>query len=206
MDDLRTRATLLLDLRDVDNAVAWNEFVEVYTPLIYRFCRSRGVSTDHIADVTQDTLQSVVKAIQTFEYRPEKGKFRSWLFRVTYSRLARHMAKENRQPHTPGASVVQNLAEAQGADQLEEKWNLEYRQQMFRWATSKVRPSVADKAWEAFWLTAVDGKSGQEVGALLGMSTGAVYVAKSRIVAQLRQCVASVAGEADLPKFADSLN
>mgnify|MGYP000906281100 CR=1 FL=1 len=44
----------------------------------------------------------------------------------------------------------------------------------------------ADPTWQAFWGTAVDGKPAAEVGAGLGMSPGAVYVAKSRVLARLR--------------------
>ncbi len=39
--------------------------------------------------------------------------------------------------------------------------------------------------WEAFWRTAVDGQVSEEVAGKLKMSVGAVYVAKSRVLARL---------------------
>ena len=33
-----TRPSLLLRIRDADNQQAWEQFVEIYTPLIYDFC------------------------------------------------------------------------------------------------------------------------------------------------------------------------
>jgi len=38
-----TRPSLLLRVRDVDDNAAWTQFVEIYTPLIYGYCRSRGL-------------------------------------------------------------------------------------------------------------------------------------------------------------------
>jgi DNA-directed RNA polymerase specialized sigma24 family protein len=41
--------------------------------------------------------------------------------------------------------------------------------------------------WKAFWMTAVEGKSAKEASESLGMSSGAIYVAKSRVLARLRE-------------------
>jgi len=38
-----TRPRLLLRIRDPDNQSAWATFVEIYTQLIYAFCRTRGL-------------------------------------------------------------------------------------------------------------------------------------------------------------------
>jgi len=44
----------LLCLRDLQNAEAWEQFVEIYTPLVYNYCRCRGLQDADAADVTQD--------------------------------------------------------------------------------------------------------------------------------------------------------
>jgi RNA polymerase sigma-70 factor (ECF subfamily) len=49
-----------------------------------------------------------------------------------------------------------------------------------------VKGEFQPATWQAFWGTAVDGRPAAEVGAELGMSPGAVYVAKSRVIARLR--------------------
>jgi RNA polymerase sigma-70 factor (ECF subfamily) len=41
--------------------------------------------------------------------------------------------------------------------------------------------------WQAFWGLTVEGKSGAEVAAELGLSVDAVYAAKSRVLRRLRQ-------------------
>jgi RNA polymerase sigma-70 factor (ECF subfamily) len=54
-------------------------------------------------------------------------------------------------------------------------------------AAEQVRDTFAPTTWQAFWQTAVEGKSAAEVGAELGMSVGAVYVARSRVLARLAE-------------------
>ena len=106
MDSPQTRQTLLLKIRDSDDDVAWGEFVDLYTPLIYRFCVSRGVAQQDLADVTQDTMRAVAGAIGRFEYDAARGRFRSWLFRVAYSKLVTHFRKKQRQPQGTGSTTI----------------------------------------------------------------------------------------------------
>ena len=178
MDEIRTRETLLLKIRNHADNDAWAEFVALYTPLIYRFCASRGVSETDIPDIAQETLQRVMSGIKSFDYEPEKGKFRSWLFRVTYSRLSRHFEKANKQPKGTGRTTIHRMLEEIPSEEVEADWDLEYRRQMFDWAAAKVEPEVEEKTWQAFWDTAVEDRPGAAVAESLGMSVGAVYVAK----------------------------
>ena len=61
----------------------------------------------------------------------------------------------------------------------------------------KVKPEFQPATWQAFWGTAVDGRAAAEVGAGLKMSPGAVYVAKSRVLARLREEVKRMMEEED---------
>ena len=75
------------------------------------------------------------------------------------------------------------------------EWDRECDRRVFAWAAEQVRVCVEDSTWQAFWLMAVEGKSGREVADSLGMTIGAVYVAKSRVVARLKKKVDEVQGE-----------
>jgi RNA polymerase sigma-70 factor (ECF subfamily) len=50
-----------------------------------------------------------------------------------------------------------------------------------------IRPEFAERTWQAFWRTAIEGGSAPEVAAELSMSAGAVRVAKSRVLQRLRE-------------------
>ena len=46
--------------------------------------------------------------------------------------------------------------------------------------------------WRAFRRTAIDGLPARRVAAELGLSVGAVYLAKARVLKRLQQCVARI--------------
>jgi RNA polymerase sigma-70 factor (ECF subfamily) len=77
-------------------------------------------------------------------------------------------------------------------DTAAETWDLECRRRLFAWACQRVRPTVSQTTWAAFWRTAVDEASGEAVAQETGLSVAAVYLAKSRVLARLRQTIADV--------------
>src|SRR5262245_9199805 len=82
-----TRASLLVRLRDGSDAAAWREFVHLYAPVIYGFARKRGLQDADAADLMQDVLHSVARAVKRLEYDPRRGTFRGWLFTVTRNKV-----------------------------------------------------------------------------------------------------------------------
>ena len=51
----------------------------------------------------------------------------------------------------------------------------------------RVQAEVKPATWQAFWQTAVEGRSAREAGEAVGLSAGAVYVARSRVLARLKE-------------------
>ncbi len=78
-----TRQSLLLKLSGSQDAEAWEQFIEIYGPSIIRWSRSLGLQDSDAADVTQMVLVKLLQVLQTWQYRPEQGRFRDWLKRVT---------------------------------------------------------------------------------------------------------------------------
>jgi RNA polymerase sigma factor (sigma-70 family) len=186
-----TRASLLIRLRDRTDQSAWNEFVAVYGPVIYQFARNRGLQDADAADMMQDVLRSVTGAIGRLDYDPQQGRFRGWLFTITRNRVMTLLASRKGKARGTGNSDVNSLLAAQ-PDQhagLDQDWELEYRRSQTALAMEQVRSEFSDKVWSAFWKTAVDAEPADTTGRELGMSTGAVYVAKSRVLARLREVV-----------------
>jgi DNA-directed RNA polymerase specialized sigma24 family protein len=50
-----------------------------------------------------------------------------------------------------------------------------------------VRAEFPPRTWHAFWQSAVDGRPSADIAGELGIKVSAVYVAKSRVLAPLRQ-------------------
>src|SRR5262245_5144607 len=78
-----TRASLLSRLRTGADVDSWRSFVDLYTPLIFRYSRRRGLQDADAQDVVQQVLTSIHRAIGHFQYDPSKGRFRQWLGLVT---------------------------------------------------------------------------------------------------------------------------
>ncbi len=65
--DAPTPPSLVMRLRDHSDSKAWTEFVDVYSPLIYNYCRWRELQSSDAADVTQEVLLRVAKAIRNLK-------------------------------------------------------------------------------------------------------------------------------------------
>ena len=193
-----TRKTLILRVRDTDDASAWREFYDLYMPLLKRFFQARGLQEADADDIVQNVLQRVSKAAPEFEYDPAKGKFRSWLFTIARNELNRHFGKTMRVPGSTSKSVVMKSLTSTDEEEQKASWERDYRRHLFQWACKRVRPDTSDQAWTAFWSTAVEETPSAEVAEKLGMTVGAVYIAKSRVIAKLRDEIATVSGEWDL--------
>jgi RNA polymerase sigma factor (sigma-70 family) len=184
-----TRASLLVRLRDGSDADAWQEFVRLYGPVIYGFARKRGLQDADAADLMQEVLRSVSSAAQRLDYDPHRGTFRGWLFTITRNKVFNFLDSRNRRVVGSGDSRVQQRLEqhADADGKLSADWEADYQRQLAAQAMERIRGEFQPATWQAFVETAVQGQEPAQVARRVGLSVGAVYVAKSRIIARLRQ-------------------
>jgi RNA polymerase sigma-70 factor (ECF subfamily) len=188
----RTRASLLVRLRDPRDEAAWTEFVELYGPVVYGYARKQRLQDADAADLCQDVLHAVARAVGRLEYDPRRGAFRNWLFTVVRRKLWNRRAVEERRAQASGDSATQLLLERVPAPAPEEaEWEAEWQDRLFAWACREIRREVTEGTWQAFWRTAVDGQPGKQVAADLGLSPTAVYSARSRVLARLKELIQS---------------
>lgn len=180
-----TRASLLLRLQQPDDERAWQEFAEIYQPLIERLAVRYGLQSADAQDISQEVLTRVAKAIPEWEHDPARGTFRGWLTRVTRNLTIEQFRSRARRPLTnPESGQLDQFQ--RDADSI---FQLEQQRELFGWAARKAREQFVPSTWQAFWLTAVEHRSPSEVAQQLGLSTGAVYVARSRVMARLRELI-----------------
>lgn len=191
-DPLVTRQTLLLRLRDRADEESWREFAEIYTPLLYRYCQKREIKAQDAADIVQEVMRSVSLAMENFEYDPEKGKFKGWLFTAVRNAISAHYRKMSKRPVTAAETGMVRKIEETPDEREEKDWEREYQRELMSWAMEKVRPEFAERIWNAFEMTALQGKSPTEVAEETGMTKNAVALAKFRVVKRLREKTASI--------------
>jgi RNA polymerase sigma-70 factor (ECF subfamily) len=189
-DALLTRASLLVRLGDSADRAAWREFVELYGSLVYGFARQRGLQDADAADLTQDVFLAVSRAMGRWRYNPRQGTFRGWLYGITRNKVAAFLQHRRLQPVGSGDTAEHvRLTEQPDRDNADAQWERTFQQQLFRVAAARIQDSFAPTTWMAFWMTAVEGKSGAATAEELGLSVGAVYVARSRVLARLTEQV-----------------
>jgi RNA polymerase sigma factor (sigma-70 family) len=190
-----TRASLLMRLRNAADEPAWRQFVAIYTPLIFGFFRKKGLQEADASDLTQDILTTVARTIRHFDYDPQKGSFRGWLFTAVRHRLQRFAEKRPVQG-AGDTDALKQLHQVPAPDD-EPAWQAEYQRQLFHWAADQVQPTVAAATWQAFWQTAVERKNPKDVGKALGLAVTAVYMAKSRLLSRIKELILEMEGETD---------
>jgi RNA polymerase sigma factor (sigma-70 family) len=185
-----TRPSLLLRIRDCRDHEAWGQFVALYGPLVYQFARRRGLQDADAADVTQIVFHAVSQQISRLDYDPQRGSFRGWLLVVTRNQINKFLERAWARGRSPSCEPTEHLAEVCAPENREAQvWEEEFRLRAFRLAADRVQREFESSSWQAFWQTAVQGQAAKAVGERLGMSVGAVYTARSRILSRIKAAI-----------------
>jgi len=193
-----TRLSLLVQIRDGSNQPAWQEFVRLYGPVVFGFARKRGLQDADAADLMQDVLRSVSSAIGRFEYDRSQGTFRAWLYTITRNKVFNLLSARRNRPQGSGDTTVNLMLDAHpdGRDDSD-MWEAEYQRRLAALAMDRIKDEFQSKTWQAFLLTAVEGQTAADVAKQIGLSPGAIYVAKSRVIARLKQEVEQLKARED---------
>ena len=192
-----TRVSLIIRLPDAADVDAWRDFAESYEPFVYRFARRRGLQDADAREVVQEVFLGVARAIRRWEPDANRARFRTWLFRIAKNQLLNKLSSRRREMVLDTGAWERVEADAAQDFSCSPEEEAEYRQAVFSWAASRIEKQVKPKTWSAFWLSSVDGRGIEEVADELGVSTGQVYVARSRVIRKLREEIARFESEVD---------
>lgn len=178
-----TPVSLLQRLRQPGEEQAWQRFTELYTPLLYYWTRRFGLQPQDAADLVQEVFMLLVRKLPEFSYDRHKS-FRSWLRTVTLNKWRDHCRRRTETPLADDDSAFTGLVNPDTTTLLEEA---EYQQLLVKRALEIMQAEFEPATWKACWEYVVADRPAAEVAAELGLSVGAVYVAKSRVLSRLRQ-------------------
>lgn len=186
-----TRASLILRLPDATDVAAWNELVDIYSPLIRRLAFAQGMQLADADDLTQEVFASIAQSVSRWLDRRDRGPFRAWLLTIARNAAVNQLNRRGTKPLAAGGDEAEPIFAESPAAQSEvtDFFDLEYRREVFRWAAAQVKGQVATATWSAFWLTQVDGKSVAETSQQIGASVGTVYVSRSRVMKRIQETV-----------------
>jgi RNA polymerase sigma-70 factor (ECF subfamily) len=184
-----TSPTLLDRLRDTADAAAWSRLVGLYTPLIRGWLVRVGVKAGEADDLVQDVLTVVVRRFPDFKHNARAGAFRAWLRAIAVN-CARDFWKANRfRPIAPGGSDFGSyLARLEDPDHpLARAWDRDHDVHVVRHLLRGLKGEFAAKTWSLFEGFVLDGRPAEEVAREFGTTPNAVFIAKSRVMARLRE-------------------
>ena len=185
-----TRASLILRLRDQADVVAWEEFIEIYSPVVFRIAVRHGLQPADADDLVQEVSISVARSVGKWLEREDRGSFRAWLFVIARNCAIDFIRRRMRRGPVDGIADPGNALDRLAAeDEISSEFGIEYRREVFRWASEHVRQSVSESSWEAFWRTSVEERPIREVAEEIGQSVGSIYIARSRVMKRLKELV-----------------
>jgi RNA polymerase sigma factor (sigma-70 family) len=165
---------------------AWREFVARYGPRIFHWCRQWGLQDADAEDVTQNVLAVLAERLRSFEYDAGRS-FRAWLKTVAHHAWGKHAVRLARPGRGAGEAEASPLATVEARDDLAARLEAEFDRELLDLAMLQVAQRVEPQTWQAFTLTAIDGLSGVEAAARIGIPVAMVYVGRSRVQKMLKE-------------------
>lgn len=147
------------------------------------------LQTQDAEDLTQEILLVVMRKVGGFVHPGHQGAFRGWLKAITVNKMRSHWRSRNIRPQATGSSqFLKMVAELEDpGSHLSRMWDEEHDQYVLERLLELMEDEFEEKTLQAFRRTALQGESAQDVSSALGVTIGAVYVAKSAVLRRLRQ-------------------
>jgi len=187
----------LLARANRNDAQGWRNILELYSPLVFFWCRQSGLNREDSADVLQNVWQAVSSNLNQFQ-RQKPGAFRAWLWTITRNKLNDHFRRQPVEPQALGGSTarqfLQELPESEPESYIAQS-SVDGSGDVLRRSLDLIRNDFESHTWSAFWLSAVDGETAQAIAERLQMSLAAVYQAKARVLRRLREELAGLQDE-----------
>jgi RNA polymerase sigma-70 factor (ECF subfamily) len=182
----KTRASLIQRVREQNDGQSWTEFITFYQPLLHSYVRSRGVQPAEVDNVVQEIFIRLLNALRTFQYNPNRGRFRTWLYQVTMNviiDLARHESGRRRAEQ----EWQQRFGKALVDDEPDEEWNLAHRRRALELAQEQVKASYRDtpNTWLCYEQRYLQNRSCAEIAQELGITTNAVTQNIGRVLRKI---------------------
>lgn len=181
-----TQKSLIVRLADRHDSDAWFQFSNVYRSVIYSMARKHGLQDADADEVVQTVFSNISNALAQRPHDWARAKFRTWLFRVTFNAISNKFRSAKPDLGSGDTAVIGQLNRVPSPVELGD-YDEAYEKAIFRWAAKQIRSEFQEETWNAFWMTAVMGRSCEDVARAIGKEIGSVYAARSRIIRRLRK-------------------
>ncbi len=178
-----TRPSLLVRIKDRSDTNAWQEFFDLYSPLLYGYAIERGLGHDDAEDIRASCYETIVKKISEFDYEADNSGFRAWLRTMVNRRVIDFFRKKKMQ--VADSSDLRALPDDN--ESIDELWDRNWRLHHLRYCVAQVGKRVQPQSFEVFRLLTEQDLSVNEVCLQMEMNADQVYKIKSRFLELIRQ-------------------
>jgi RNA polymerase sigma-70 factor (ECF subfamily) len=182
-----TRLSLLKRVRDLADGESWREFYAIYQPLIFSYLRGLGLKAQDADEVTQEVFRRLVEALPTFELDRTRGRFRTYLWKLTHNTLIDVMRRKTVRDKAEKEWIRRfcklNESESQ---KLEKIFMDQHRERILKVVLPQVQATVSPTSWACFEGRMLRDLPAAAVAAELGISDKVVYVYAWRVLQEVR--------------------
>src|SRR2546425_622239 len=89
----QSTSSSLLERVKARDADGWRRLVRLYSPMVFDWCRQRGLQSEDAADVLQEVFQAVFQHVADFRRDRPGDSFRGWLWTITQNKLHDHFRR-----------------------------------------------------------------------------------------------------------------
>jgi RNA polymerase sigma-70 factor (ECF subfamily) len=184
----RTHTSLLEALKDSTDQTRWGQYVDRYRPTLVRCAAKLGLSAADAEDVAQNALMEFSRSYREGRYDRDKGRLRSWLFGILHHQIQNWRKRRRvREVQVQGERSEDPFDRLPARDELETLFEAEWRHAVLRQCLLEIRREVTPETYRAFQRFAVEGRPSEEVAAELAITRNAVFLAKRRVLARLKE-------------------
>jgi RNA polymerase sigma-70 factor, ECF subfamily len=191
-----TRQSLLIRAREGDEG-AWADLHTLYRPLIVAWLHRQAVADRDVDDLVQEIFVAVYRGLPSFSHGGRAGAFRGWLRAIALNHSCNYWRSPVRRVASPGSAAAEEaLRQLEDPDSdLWRYWEEEHDRHLLRCLLEMMEIEFEPATMQAFRRVALDGATGALVAEELGLSIGAVYTARSRVLRRLREEAAGLIEE-----------
>ncbi len=189
MDYVRTtRQTLIQRLKDPDDNLAWTDFYEFYYEIIVGWATRMGCARTQVDDIFQETMITLLRKMDRFEYDPKRGSFKALLKSIVRSRVIDHFRREGRYvdvTDNEGNDLTGNIEDESAAGKVHDDSGEDslWLQSVLNQALRQTYKKIDQVTYKSFCLYVIEGLPVEEVSRRLdGLRRGTIYQQKSRLL------------------------
>lgn len=196
LDGSTTRPSLLVRLRDSGDDAAWREFEAAYGGLFVRYGRRLGLQLADAEDICQTVLAKLARSLRTFDYDPDRGRFRDYLGRSVRNAISSHFSSHRSEAST--VSMGEAVERISGEDHDAAVWHEEWTRHHYRRAMQSLR-AVVDHQTLVIFDALISGRSIEDVAVQFSMNPAAIRKTKQRMRDRLQAIIARQIQNEELP-------